>query len=267
MKIDEFLRLVNYSDQAIEVFYKNAVDEKVYLSKKQQYDSDEEGFLSALKEEQGENYYKALLYYFTRFALDLYPTYLQKGFTHEEYVATFSDLKTWNEMCILESGICGLRETGWLTSHLHAGIVTFGRLQFQPEILEEDLNVNCLIVPKGTEILNVHIPFGGALKVDEVNKSYKRAKEHFGDRYIHIESWLADPALKNYLNKESNILYFVSKYDLYKLEESNSIERFVFKVIKENKEEYVANTSFAKKIKEALLRGEKFYSGFALGKL
>lgn len=267
MKVDEFLSLVNFSEQARETFFQNALSEDDYIEKKEEYYRDEQLFLNRLKQEKGGDYYKALLYYFTRFAVDLYQTYLEKGFSREEYIDTFSDLKTWNEMCILESGICGLKETGWLTSHLHAGIVTFGRLQFQPEVLEEDLIVGNLKVNKGEEILNIHIPFGGALDPLEVDKSFERARQHFGNKYIHIETWLADPNLKKYLKENSNILSFVSRFNLYKLEESNSIERFIFKVVKENKQDYVATSSFANAIKQALIRGEKFYSGFALGKL
>ncbi len=264
MKIDEFMNLIGYSQTAIETYYKMQVQMEEYLLAKNLYYADEDKFLQQLKDKMQENYYPALLFYFTNFALDLYPHYLEEGFTKQEFLDTFYDLKIWNEMCILETGICGLRETGWLTSHMHAGIVRLGRLQFQTDEVEEDIILKDRVIKAGTPILNVHIPFGGVMSEEEVNKSFARAKAHYGEKYVHIESWLLDPTLKNYLPKNSNILSFANRFELYKKEESNSIERFVFRVIKENKEEYIANSSFAKTIKQELLKGTKFYSGYAI---
>lgn len=268
MTINEFIKKIEYSEDAICTYEKmHKILGKDYLVKKREYYENEELFLQNLKEQMSENYYPAILYYFTNFAFELKDTYLKMGFSEEEYLHTFCDLKTWNEMCVLETGICGLRETGWLTSHMHAGIVRFGRMQFQPEVLEEDLVVKDTVIKAGTEILNVHIPFGGALSVDEVSSSFARAKAYFGESLVHAESWLLDPNLPNYLSSTSNILAFAKLFECYRVEESNSIERFVFRVIKEDKNEYVAESSFAKKIKQALLEGEKFYSGYGVMKL
>ena len=267
MNVTEFMKLTEYSQQAIDVFNEMAVSEEVYLEKKAQYYSDEEGFLAELKEEMGDNYYPAILFYFTRFAVDLHDKYIEMGFSEEEYLHTFSDLKTWTDMCILETGICGLRETGWLTSHMHAGIVRLGRAQFQPDTVEEDIVLSNTVIKAGTKILNIHIPFGGPMSDEEISSSFARAKAHFGESFVHAESWLLDPNLPNYLAPTSNILAFANRFERYKVEESNSIERFVFRVIKEDKNEYVAETTFAKKIKQAVLDGTKFYSGYGVAKL
>ena len=264
MKVEEFMNLINYSPLAIQTYYKMQVSEPEYLAAKRDYYVDEDKFLNDLKNKMQENYYPALLFYFTKFASELCDGYLQRGFTLSQFIDTFSDLKTWNEMCILETGICGLRETGWLTSHMHSGIVRLGRLQFQPDTVEEDICLKNSVIKKGTPILNVHIPFGGAMSVQEVSHSFVLAKQHFGEKYVHIESWLLDPTLKNYLPQNSNILSFASRFELYKTEESNSIERFIFRVVKENKADYEANTSFAKTVKQELLKGTKFYSGYAV---
>lgn len=268
MTINEFIKKIEYSEDAICTYEKmHKILGEDYLVKKGEYYENEELFLQNLKEQMGENYYPAILYYFTNFAFELKDTYLKMGFTEEEYLHTFCDLKTWNEMCVLETGICGLRETGWLTSHMHAGIVRFGRMQFQPEVLEEDLVVKDTVIKAGTEILNVHIPFGGAIGIEEVQDSLNRAKAHFGEKYVHAESWLLDPTLQKYLSPTSNILSFANRFTVYKLEEHYSIERFVFLVPLENKNDYVAKNAFQQRIKDALIRGEKFYSGYGVMKL
>ncbi len=267
MTLNEFLDLIGYSEQAKNTFYKNQVIESDYATAKKAYYVDEDAFLNSLQSSEKDNYYCAILYYFTRFAFDLKDEYLNRGFTFEEYIDTFKDLKIWNEVCILETGVCGLKETGWLTSHMHAGIVKLGRMQFQPDVLEEDIVLKSGTVKSGTKILHVHIPAGESIKPELVNDSLNRAKKHFGALHVHAESWLLDPTLKNYLKPNSNILYFASLFETYKLEEHYSIERYLFGVVSPDKTSYVAQSSFAKAVKSALLNGEKFYSGYGLMKL
>lgn len=267
MEINEFMDSIGYSDLAKQTFFANQTSESNYLIKKNSYYENEEQFLQDLKHEESENYYSAILYYFTRFAFDLKQEYLNRGFTLDEYIDTFKDLRIWNEVCILETGVCGLKETGWLTSHMHAGIVKLGRMQFQPWELEEDIVLKDKTLNSGTKILNVHIPAGAPISVDAIQDSLARAKKHFGSLYVHAESWLLDPTLKNYLKPSSNILYFASLFETYKLEEHYSIERYVFGVVSEDKSSYNATTSFAKAVKQALLAGEKFYEGFGVMQL
>lgn len=267
MQINEFMQKIGYGEQAVQTFYNQAVSENEYEKAKALYYSNEQKFLSNLKKMEKDNYYCKLVYYFTRFALELYPEYINRGFTEQEYIHTFHDLAIWNEMCMLETGICGLRETHWLTSHLHCGIVRLGRVQFQPEILQEDLIYNGKTIARGSEILHIHVPFGGALPINEVQDSLNRARKHFNAQYVHAESWLLDPTLKKYLSPSSNILAFANLFELYKTEQSDSIERFVFKVIKKDKKEYEATNRFQCDIKQALMQGTVFYSGYGVLKL
>lgn len=268
MNVNKFINAIGYSEQAKKVYYEMAVDSETYQKQKQRYYTDEEGFLQDLKESAGDKYYQAILYYFTNFAVDIYPEYIKKGFSEEQYIHTFTDFRIWNEACILETGICGLKEVYWLTSHLHAGIIRLGRMQFQPDELGEDINFNGKILKAGQKILNVHIPAGGSLDKEEMQKSFDLARKYFGENsYVHAESWLLDPLLENYLSKDSNILCFAHKFSVYKVEEHNSIERYVFGVIKQNKNEYEAKNSFQQKIKQALLDGVKFNSGYGIMQL
>ncbi|MBQ2711880.1 MAG: DUF5596 domain-containing protein [Clostridia bacterium] len=268
MTKNDFLSAIQYSEQALAVYRAQSVPKEVYLAAKTEYYHDEDAFLARIKQEKGEEYYSALLFYFTDFAYDLYERYLEMGFSEEEYLATFYDLKIWNEMCMLETGICGLRETHWLTSHLHAGIVRLGRLQFQPDTLEEDVSFQGETLKAGQRVLNVHIPFGGALTQSEVENSFRLAAEHFGEgSYLHLESWLLDPTLKDLLPAHSNILAFANRFTLYKTQKESSIERFVFRVVNPDKSAYVANNAFQQKVKAALTEGREFYSGYGVARL
>ena len=268
MTKNEFLNAIQYSEQALAVYRAQAVPQEEYLLRKQSYYRDEKAFLEQLKKEKGEEYYPALLFYFTEFAFDLYGKYLEMGFTEEEYLSTFYDLKIWNEMCVLETGICGLRETHWLTSHMHAGIIRLGRMQFQPGILEEDIMVEGKALKAGQKLLRVHIPFGGAIPPEEIEDSIRRAKAHYGEGYyLHAESWLLDPTLSDLLPEHSNILSFARRFTLYKTEKESSIERFVFRVPKQDKNAYEAKNAFQQRVKDALVSGREFYSGYGVAKL
>ena len=81
---------------------------------------------------------------------------------------------------------------------------------------------------------------------------------------MHLTSWVLDPTLKNLLKPDSNILAFASRFNIYKTMERYAIERFVFLIVKENKNDYEPKNSFQRALKEALLKGQKFYSGFGI---
>ena len=265
MNVNEFMNKIGYSDNAIAVFNEMAVSEEVYLQKKAEYYADEKLFLANLEKQTGDNYYKAILYYFTRMGADLEQKYFEWGFGEKEYIDTFHDLKIWNEMCLLETGICGLKEVFWISNHLHVGLIRLGRLEFQPGVLEDDAPLGDKIVKKGEKVYHIHIPFGSPLTKEEVDNSFALAKKYFGTgTYLHLTSWVLDPTLKKLLKPESNLLAFASRFNLYKTMERYAIERFVFLKVKENKAEYEAKNSFQRALKEALLKGEKFYSGFGI---
>ena len=77
MNVNEFMNKIGYSDNAIAVFNEMAVSEEAYLQKKAEYYADEKLFLANLEKETGDNYFKALLYYFTRMGADLEQKYLE----------------------------------------------------------------------------------------------------------------------------------------------------------------------------------------------
>ncbi len=265
MNVYEFMQKIGYSDKAIAVYNEMQVSEELYLAKKSEYYADEKLFLSTLLNETGENYYKAILYYFTHMGADLEQKYLDWGFTIEKYIDTFHDLKIWNEMCELETGICGLKEVHWISNHLHVGIIRLGRLEFQPGLLEQDATLGDKIIKKGERVYHIHIPFGEPLTKDAIDNSFELAKKYFKKgAYLHLTSWVLDPTLKSLLKPDSNILAFASRFNIYKTIERYAIERFVFLIVKENKNDYEPKNSFQRALKEALLKGQKFYSGFGI---
>ena len=125
-----------------------------------------------------------------------------------------------------------------------------------------------LHVKKGDNVLEVHIPAGEKLSLEECKLSFAKArdffKKYFPDfdfKYITCHSWLLDDELKKYLPENSNILAFGDLFDKFDADESSALIRYLFRwdTNPENLPYAVANTSFAEKVKKAVMKGEKFH--------
>lgn len=89
-------------------------------------------------------------------------------------------------------------------------------------------------------------------------------KKHFPDykfKCFTCHSWLLDETLENYLKPDSNIIKFGELFTPVEKEESYILLKFMFKCDTnyDNLKNYEPTSSFARKIKEAVLAGERFY--------
>lgn len=86
----------------------------------------------------------------------------------------------------------------------------------------------------GDNIMRVHIPYGGRLDKEQCEDSYKRAREVFEQSYPEIKftaftigCWMLSPVLREILPKESNIIEFQSKYNIFP-EKSGAVDAFMY---------------------------------------
>ncbi len=253
---------INMPAEAVAAFNNFLISDGEYAEGRKLFYSDEEKFYAWIKTRHQADFYLAVMCWYIRFAVDLYGEYVSKGFTDDIYFDTFSDLRVWQKNCMKETGLMGIRETCWLTAHMHGQIYKLGRLQFQPDELEEPLTFNGETVNAGERVYNIHVQEGGPLLPDEIQESFYLAKKYLGERLVLlISSWLTDPTLKELLSEDSNILKFQELFYIYDKEESRSIERYVFGEIKQDPDEYLPQGRFASAVKERILRGETFYEG------
>ena len=122
-------------------------------------------------------------------------------------------------------------------------------------------------IKKGDNVLEVHIPAGDNLSMEECKLSFAKAriffKKHFPDfdfKYLTCHSWLLDSELTKYLPEGSNIIAFGNLFDRVDTNESYAIIRYLFRwdTTPENLPYAVANSSFAEKVKRAVMKGERF---------
>jgi len=161
--------------------------------------------------------------------------YKEKNIGRDILIDTLSDIVVWAENQYLVHGTVGLSDAGWLEGHLEGKLFRLGRLQFKMEqaiCSDEKYDLN-----EGDPVLEIHIPQGEPMNMDDVHASYRRAKEFFtiyfpeyDYKYFVCGSWLLDHHFKDFLKESSNILKFAKEFDVIHWAPSNDAMRRLFEL-------------------------------------
>jgi len=197
--------------------------------------------------------------------------YDEKGIPEEVFWDTLHDLVIWTATWSDIKGGLYLGELGWLASHMDMKLFKLGRLQFKAGKCGHDIPERGL--KKGDNIIEVHIPEGGSLDPEQCRKSIEYAKEFYAKYFPEFEfehftchSWLMDDVLLELLPKESKIIQFKNMFDAFHPKEDDAILRYVFKwnTTRYTVKNAVAESSFAKKVKEYVRKDRKFYVSYGV---
>jgi len=200
---------------------------------------------------------------------DVAEKYREMGISDEILVDTLYDIVLWTRNWSKVKGRTYLGELGWLTNHMTGRLHKIGRLQFCRGRCEMDIPE--LGIKEGEPILEIHIPARGPLTREECEKSIAMAKEFYAKYYPDYDykcftcsSWLMDGTLKELLSDESNIIRFQDMFTVIGRHESYSLLKYLFgwDTRRENLSEREPTSSFARKVKERVMQGGKFYSAF-----
>jgi hypothetical protein len=141
-----------------------------------------------------------------------------------------------------------------------------GRLQFCMAVSVQDIPKYG--IKKGDNVMEIHIPSGENLDIEECKRSIEDAKKFFAEYFPEFKysvftcySWLLDDTLKKYLPEQSRILQFGNMFDKIMREERLDLIKYIFSydtTITNIKCRYPIS-SFAAKIQKAVLAGEKFF--------
>lgn len=157
----------------------------------------------------------------------------------------------------------------WGSFFINANIIELGRLQYELKKYEYQIpNFEM----KQKFCLGIHIFRDEKLDRNDVINSLSMAEDkvlsYFRELDEHpkffIHSWLLAKNLDKYLDEGSNIKYFRELFDIVKYTEEVSITKFLFNTTSANVAQFPEDTSLRRKIKHALLQGEKFYDGIGV---
>ena len=198
--------------------------------------------------------------------------YRRAGISDEIYYSTMSDIRIWCE----ENGNNGLKEYGWLKNHVSFELFRLGRLQFQLyKCNNKTLLYNKLPFSYGEKLIYVHIPRGEKLLKEDCLASFVEATDffikYFPDykyKYYFCESWLLFEGNRNFMAQSSNIISFMSLFDIrYSLTyQQQALER-IFGKRRLFKKSYPENTALQKSAKKYMLHGGRLGVGIGIREL
>lgn len=194
--------------------------------------------------------------------------YTEMGIPQEIFLDTVKDFAISAERCRSMYGRFGFYRISGLLPYLNLRIFRIGRLVFKMGGAYKDIDEKG--IKKGENIIDVHVPGGEPLVIEDCFKSLAEAERFFDKyfpdysfEYFTCFSWLLDSTLRGFLNENSNILKFQELFEVVHQRKEDSILHFMFKYgIKDRVElnSIEAKTDFAKKIKEYALSGGDFYN-------
>ncbi|MBP3634730.1 MAG: DUF5596 domain-containing protein [Oscillospiraceae bacterium] len=161
--------------------------------------------------------------------------YEEKGIDKTILMATLGDIVVWAENQYLVHKTVGLSDAAWLEGHLDMKLFRLGRLQFKME--SAICGSERYGLKEGDPVIEIHIPQGEPMKLEDVHAAYRLAKTFFAKyfpehsyRYFTCGSWLLDKNFKDFLKETSNILKFASEFDVIHWAPSNDAMRRLFEL-------------------------------------
>ena len=197
--------------------------------------------------------------------------YTQLGISREVLLDTLYDIVRYTVIWTNLKGELYLGELDWLKNHLSGTLFKLGRLQFNMAKAEHSVEQKGL--EKDAPILEVHIPEEGPLPPEAVNASFDAARAFFHKffpdysyNFFTCHSWLLDPGLERFLPADTNIIRFQKNFYTEHKDESYLLLRYLFKwnTNRLNLTDFRPKSSFAAKVKESVLTGEKFFDAYGV---
>lgn len=265
MELEELIQRIRLPENAKQTIEKYSLKEEDYQNWRTRFYNDTKAFLQDWK--ASENHLQWILPFYLRIACEVYEEYQKNHIDDQVFYATFYDITIWCEECYRKHGCYGLEEAGWIAYSAKMKLFRLGRLQFEPMVLQEDLDGQSGTLKAGAHVLNVHIPAGEKMELDACVASIKQAENFFREAYeaYICDSWLLSPVLKEFLPETSNIVRFQDMFELVKVHHRfPQAEQRIFKDIRKDKTNYPEDTLLQRKAKEYILAGKDIGIGIGV---
>lgn len=265
MKVQEFCQGIALQKEA-EKMIEGILTQQDYEDYKKDYESGHEVFFhKVLRKENADSVF--LAFYCTA-ACEVYEKYQEKGIEDSVFFDTFQDITYWCENCRNEFGHYGIHQYDWFWRHLDMTLFRLGRLEFEQMDAENEVVGQNHRIQKGEPVINVHIPQGSRLILEECKEAFEKAFAWFGKECRFVcHSWLLNPGLSEILDQNSNIMQFQSLFEVLEVDyQEKEAEWRIFGKVREETAAYPENTSLQRSVKQYLMQGGKLGNGFGIYK-
>ena len=184
-------------------------------------------------------------------ALHTYEIYMEKGISEDIYFATMKCFTRFiNETQKMTGRLCFDRYW-WTTRQVGCHLFRIGELEYEIKHIDNDI------------VISIHIPSDADFSPIAVEKSLKEAYKFFKKYYPSLcnaeyrcHSWLLDNQLKSMLDKNSNIINFQNRFEIF--DEGEAETEFIEWLYNTKSTDYSTlseNTSLQINVKKHLLAG------------
>lgn len=245
---------------SIEALQKFKVSEETAARLKAAFQKGPEVFEEEARKE--ENADLLVLELYLRWSMDAHFLYAIRGMDWGIFFDTFRDFTRNAQEFTQETGRPGIKDWAWIGRLIKMQVYRLGRLQFQADKLEQDVEVDGELFPAGTGVLQVHIPAGEPLTPEAVEASLGQAQRFFFTYYrqeyplFHCRSWLLSPALEELLGEDANISQFRRRFQVYATIPAPQAEERVFGKVLADPAQYPEDTTLRRNMKQYILSGK-----------
>ncbi len=287
----DFMSRYNYPDVAVETFTRvlkrlddekdlgDKMDELVisYMNSETEEINPYLDKVTKLAEEYGENEYTMHFIFLLLCTPILKENYEKVGIAEYLYWDTMDDLRCKLKECIDCEEVPGIFVAGWYNGFFKLERFAYGRFQYEISQCGEGENyqLSCgKVLKAGDTYIGFHIPSSGIPLTDEVRldsykKAYKAYKHLFDDGIVIFGcgSWLLYPPHYDFLPKNSNILKFMSDFEIVRHKEHDNFGDGWRVFAKDSDlpiDKLPRDTSLRRAFADWLQAGNKTGSGFGL---
>ncbi len=251
-------------DELVEYFNKyNSKDEyKAIFSK-----------LDDIAELAGVHNYSVHMLYLIALSIHTRELYEEKNISYDIFLDSMSDLRAKLMECKELYGVWGTSVGWWEIDLFNLNLIALGRLQYELIPFQGEYTRGVHRLQPGDIVLNIHIPSHGPLLYDDCKASFKKAALHFKDCFKErpvafvCNSWLLYPEHREFLPPNSNILKFMSFFDIIssKISEKKAdLWRVFYKEWENDPIDLPRNTSIQRAYADWLMKGNKIGTGYGV---
>ncbi len=252
--IERFDELVEYFNQ-----YNSKDEYKAIFSK-----------LDDIAELSGVHNYTVHMLYLIALSIHTRELYEEKNISYDFFLGSMSDLRAKLMECYELYGVWGTSVAWWEIDLFNLNLIALGRLQYELIPFQEEYTFGVHRLHPGDMVVNIHIPSLGPLLYDDCKESFKKAALYFKDCFKEqpvpfvCRSWLLYPEHREFLPPNSNILKFMSFFDIISSaisEKKADLWRVFYKDWEKAPMDLPRNTSIQRAYADWLIKGNPIGTG------